>query len=124
MKKLILALFATVLVSGTAKASEDYWTQVVSYTTTEDSPAYRDILVHNPGTYSEMRVQMSGAGYIDRIDTISLFLWGKEVDGLDGHYEAGEMKAVYFGSRQVRWIRLYARSAPPGMPVNVKIWMR
>ncbi len=122
MKQILLSLVATFMLTGLAQASE--WTPVLSYTAMENSPSYRDVLIHNPGTYSEVRLQMNGAGYVDRFDTISHVLWGREVDGLSGHYERGESRTASFDSRQVRWVRLYVRSTPPGQPVNVQVWMR
>lgn len=127
MQKIILALFATLFIGAVAHAEADAdasWTPVASYLATEQSPSYRDVLIHNPGTYSQVRVQMDNAGYIDRFDIISHILWGSQVFGLDGHYDAGQVKTTDMGATQVRFIRMYVRSISSGQPVHVRVWMK
>ena len=127
MQKIILALVATFFVHSFAFADVDAdssWTPVASYLATAQSPSYRDVLIHNPGTYSQVRVQMDNAGYIDRFDIISHVLWGTSIGGLDGHYDAGQVRTTDMGEHQVRFIRMYVRGVSAGQPVHVRVWMK
>lgn len=121
MKTFFAAIAMSLMFAGVAQAQE--WTPVISTVLSEQSPSYRDILINNPGTYSEVRLQVLNEGaYIDRFDTISYILWGKAVPELAGRYSAGEVRTAYIGSSKVKFVRIYARSA--GQPVHVRVWMR
>lgn len=122
MKKLMAALFITFGFMSAAHANQ--WTEVLTTTLTTQSPDYKDILIHNRGTYSQIMVQVGSKAHIERIDTISHILWGKAVHGIEGVYERDETKTAYFGPAKVRFLRIYVTSIPLGMPVPVRVWMR
>ncbi|MEK2688896.1 hypothetical protein [Bdellovibrio sp. GT3] len=122
MKTLITALFLSFGFISAAHANQ--WTHVLTTTITTQSPDYKDILIHNRGTYSQIMVETGSKAHIERIDTISHILWGKQVSGISGVYAAGESKTAYFGPSKVRFLRIYVTSIPFGMPVPVKVWMR
>lgn len=123
LKKFFAVAMMSFLFAGAAQAQE--WTQVVSTVLSEQSPNYRDVLINNPGVYSEVRLQVLNEGaHIDRFDTISYILWGKSVSDLAGRYKSGEMRTAFMGSSKVKFVRIYARSAHPGEPVRVRVWMR
>lgn len=128
MKKLILILgtsfLFSALISATALAADD-WTEVVATTMTWQSPQYRDILIHNPGTYSEVKVMFtSDDAIVDRFDVVSTILWAKPVSGLDGYYQQNVERTGFMNSTKVRWVRIYARPKHAGLPLSVRVWMR
>ncbi|MBO9665985.1 MAG: hypothetical protein J7501_04165 [Bdellovibrio sp.] len=123
MKSLFAALLVSLAFLGSAHASE--WTHVLTTTLMTTSPDYKDILIHERGTYSEIRLQVMGHARIDRFDTISHVLWGKQVFGLDGEYQPEDVRtATLDKATKIRWVRIYASSLPEGMPIPVRIWMR
>ena len=126
MKNLILCLLAvTSLFVSVAHADETQgWTPVLSTLVMTQSPDYRDLLIQNSGTYSEIRMQVLNDAWIDRVDVISHIIWGTAINGLDGRYTQGDIREATFPASNVRFLRIYARSAHPGMAVRVKVWMR
>lgn len=127
MKNILLTLSTIFLFNAsTALASENAWIPVVATTLLENqqSPKYTDILIHNPGTYSEVKVVVGSDAIMDRFDIISFFLWGTQVSGLDGAMTAGHEYTGYFKSSKVKFVRMYVRAKNPGMPLPVHVWMR
>lgn len=127
MKNILLTLSTIFLLNAsTALAFEDAWTPVVATTLLENqqSPGYSDILIHHPGTYSEVKVAFGGDAIMDRFDIISFFLWGTPVSGLEGALDAGHEYTGYFKSSKVKFVRMYVRSKNPGLPLQVRVWMR
>jgi hypothetical protein len=124
MKKIILALLVFFSILSVAHADHEGWVEVVSKTIGTDANDYRDILIHNPDVYSEVRLEMPTGGRIDHFDIISTFLWGTSVPELQGDYAKGSSKEAFFGATKIRFVRIYARALHPMQPVQVKVWMR
>jgi hypothetical protein len=125
----IFSLSATLSTIGHAEAAQplpqNNWVEVTSQIITTPSPDHRDILIHHPGIYSEVRLQIVGEGaYIDDFDYISQILWGHHVPDLQGFYTADEVRTAIFGPAPVRFIRVYARSVRAGSFVHIRVWMR
>jgi hypothetical protein len=126
MKNILLILSMIFLFNTPALAFENAWTPVVATTLLENeqSPNYRDILIHHPGTYSEIKVIFGSDSILDRFDTISFFLWGTRVPGLQGDLNAGQEYSAYFKPTKVKFIRMYVCAKQPGQPLQVRVWMR
>jgi len=126
MKNLFLILSTIFSFNSAALALEDGWTQVVATTLGGDqqSPHYRDILIHHPDTYSEVKVVFGSDAIVDRFDLISFILWGTQVPELTGYYSAGEEHTALFKPTKVKFVRIYVRAKHSGQPLPVRVWMR
>jgi hypothetical protein len=120
-------LFATLMTWSFASVAhaEPAWTEVVSTTLTEASSKAPDILIHNSDTYSEVKVKIISEGArIDAFQVIPAVLWGHSVPEVTGDYAQGAEREGFFKPTKVRFVRIYARSLHPGLPVQIKVWMR
>lgn len=99
---------------------------VVSATIMENhqSPNYRDILIHHPGQYSEVKVIFGHDAVLDQFEIVSFLLWGTAVPDFRGAFKSGEEYTATFNAANVKFVRMYVRSKHPSLPLPVKVWMR